>query len=722
MKKATKILCCIALCCTLMLSALPLTGNISFLTPEAAAAEEGYYFYEVRNEKAEITDVNSAISGNITIPATLGGYPVTSIRSSAFDNCTGLTSILIPNSVTFIGNYAFHGCTGLKSVTIPDSVTSIGEGVFFGCSGLTAVTIPNSVTEIGDSAFYGCAALTSISIPASVTNIKYNAFEGCTNLASITIPDSVTNISSSAFSGTEYYNNNDNWENGLLYINNHLVSANKNISGTVNIKAGTKTISPSVFSNCGGLTSVTIPDSVTYIGSFAFSGCSGIKSIELPASVTNIDIHAFSECTGLTSITIPQSVTRLNEGIFRGCTGLKSITIPDSVTYIGSCAFEGTAYYNDTNNWKNGLLYMNNHLIEAKKDISGTVNIKPGTKIIASAAFHNCAGLTAVTIPNSVITIGYVSFSRCIGLTTITIPNSVTKIGESAFAECTGLTAVTIPNSVTSIGSCAFYACTNLESVTIPEKITELQFRTFDSCASLKSIKLPESLESIDQMVFMGCAISEITVPENVKYIGSNAFSESLEKITVLNPLAELSSEFVCKNTEIHGYTSSTAERYANANGNKFVIIPVTSIEFKDEENIILRNEVIFTLPETEASVLLIKAKGNAEITDKDGKAVSNDAPIVSGMTVTLRDKDGKVLDSKTVIVPCDNDGDGTVSSSDARTALRAAVGLDKLSDWQIAASDVEEPEKKEISSADARYILRAAVGLVSVKDWINEI
>ncbi len=169
------------------------------------------------------------------------------------------------------------------------------------------------------------------------------------------------------------------------------------------------------FDGCFGLTSVTIPNSVTTIDNSAFHGCSGLTSVTIPNSVTSIGVSAFRGCSGLTSVTIGNSVTTIGNNAFSGCRGLTSITIPNSVTTIGSSAFSG------------------------------------------------CSGLTSVTIPNSVTTIGYDAFYNCSGLTSVTIPDSVTTIGSYAFRGCSGLTSVAIPNSVTTISGSAFSGCTKLQ-------------------------------------------------------------------------------------------------------------------------------------------------------------------------------------------------------------------------------------------------------------------
>ena len=182
-----------------------------------AQAQEDKTFeftYEGQTLQYEVADGNEAmvskqqserISGDVKIPERVKfagkKYTVTSIGESVFENCTGLTSVTIPNSVTTIGTSAFEGCKGLTSVTIPNSVTTIGEEAFFGCKGLTSVTIPNSVTTIGMGAFRECSGLTTITIPNSVTTIGDEAFKSCTGLTSVTIPNSVTTIGESAFFG-----------------------------------------------------------------------------------------------------------------------------------------------------------------------------------------------------------------------------------------------------------------------------------------------------------------------------------------------------------------------------------------------------------------------------------------------------------------------------------------------------------------------------------------
>ncbi len=249
-----------------------------------------YYNLVSKIKSAEVTRKPSGeYSGSINIPETVTyngdgqTYTVTSIGSSAFYNCYGLTSITIPNRVTSIGELAFRGCDGLTSITIPNSVTSIGSNAFYLCSGLTKAE------------FASIESLCSISF--------------------------------------------DNYESNPLYYAHHLYIDGKEVKDLV-IPNSVTSIGYSAFFFCSGLTSITIPNSVTGIGSYAFYGCSGLTSITIPNSVTSIGSSAFSYCSGLTSITIPNSVTSIGDEAFKGCSGLTSITIPNSVTSIGYSAFK----------------------------------------------------------------------------------------------------------------------------------------------------------------------------------------------------------------------------------------------------------------------------------------------------------------------------------------------------------------------------------------------
>ncbi|MCP4848925.1 MAG: leucine-rich repeat domain-containing protein [Verrucomicrobiaceae bacterium] len=270
--------------------------------------------YQIEDGVVTITGCEENQEGELTIPATIRGKPVTCIENDTFRDCSRLTAIIIPDSVTRLGGSAFYRCSNLASVTIGNGVTSITGNLFKEHANLKSVTIPDSVTSIGGSAFYRCTSLTSVTIPDGVTSIGKEAFEGCSSLTSITIPDGVTSIEEGVFDGCRSLT-------------------------SITIPDGVTSIGDWAFSGCSTLTSITIPDSVTSIGKRAFRACSSLTSIMIPDGVTNIGDWAFSGCSTLTSITIPDSVTSIGQGAFLGCRNLTSITIGNSVTSIGYGTF-----------------------------------------------------------------------------------------------------------------------------------------------------------------------------------------------------------------------------------------------------------------------------------------------------------------------------------------------------------------------------------------------
>ena len=534
----------------------------SMVSVQAYGFEVDGINYGTSSDTSVYVAQNAKYSGAVVIPATVDWkgktYTVTAIGSYAFQNCSGLTSVTIPNSVTSIEYSAFYNCSGLTSVTIPNSVTSIGSSAFSECSGLTSVTIPNSVTSIGSYAFQNCSGLTSVTIPNSVTSIGSYAFQNCSGLTSVTIPNSVTSIEYFAF-----YNcsglTSVTIPNSVTTIESY---AFYNCSGltSVVIPNSVTSIGSYAFSDCSGLTSVTIPNSVTTIGSRAFSNCSGLTSVTFPASVTYIGDYAFYDCDGLTSVTLPAAVDSIGNGAFESCGSLASVTFPDGLVYLGHRAFRYCSsltsvtlpavltFIGDQAFYGTAIatpLYNSQVFIYMPRSYLGAYTIPSGIQRIAGGAFYNCADLTSVTIPNSVTVIGADAFSSCYRLASVSLPESVDSVGYRAFAytglgsplyngkvfaympqsysgayaipsgiyriaggalyDCSGLTSVTIPNSVTTIEGSAFSYCSGLTSVTIPNSVASIGESAFSHCSGLTSVTIGEGVDSIDHRAFAYC-------------------------------------------------------------------------------------------------------------------------------------------------------------------------------------------------------------------------
>ena len=590
MKKVISLLLVFAMLCTL-LAACADNSEMSENNAETAASvpkveeseptmeetQQAYSETTASDFKYTHTDDGVAIEGYIgsdevvVIPAEIDGAPVTSIGGEAFSSCSSLTSLTIPDGVTSIGENAFRECTALEDVVIPDSVTSIGFGAFyntaiyntaerwtdgvlyidnwlleakesvsgdyvvasgttgiadgaFGCSSLTSVIIPEGVTSISDQAFNNCGSLTEISvavdntvytsengvlfdkaktallvypagkkeaeyvIPESVTSIGWSAFYNCSALTSVTIPDSVTSIG------------------------------------------------PSAFDVCNSLTSATIGNGVTSIGDYVFCECRGLTSVTIGNGVTSIGDYAFLNCSSLADVVIPDSVTSIGGWAFYNCNALANVTIPDSVTSIGGGAFYNTAIYNTAERWTDGVLYIDNWLIEAKNTVSGDYVVASGTTGIADGAFYDCQSLMSLTISDGVTSLGRETVI-CSSLAEINVAEDNTvyasengvlfdKAKTALLVYPAGKTEAeyVIPESVTSIGEGAFWCSSNLRNVTIPDSVTSIGDSAF-GCSGLTSVTIGNGVTSIGDLAFCNCDnLQEAYFLGNAPVLGVDAF------------------------------------------------------------------------------------------------------------------------------------------------------------------------------------------------------
>ena len=480
---------------------------------------------------------SSSSSAKYYIPSSLKKVTVTggNILYGAFYGCTGLTTIVLGDSVKTIGGKVFYNCTGLSSVSIPNAVKNIGDSAFSGCSGLTSITIPDSVTSIGNSVFSSCSSLESVTLGNGITSFGNYLFSNCTSLKSVYYTGSLADwvgISFPSASSNPCYNGAD------LYIN------------------GEK------------LTNVEIPSAATSIGSYAFYGCTGITSVTIPNSVVSIGNSAFAGCSSLEEMTIPfvggsaNATTASKETLFGYIFGTSS--------YTGGTATK--QYYSSSNyltyyipsNLKKVTVTGGNLLYGAFYGCSGLTNIMLGIGVtnIGGKAFYGCSGLTEIDFGDSGASIEEKAFEECTALANITassanehyasedgvllnkdksqlvyypmgktessytIPSSVTSIESYAFSACPSLAEVTIPSTVTSIGESAFYNCTSLAKATIHCNISSV---LFSGCTSLTNIVIGDEVTSIGEGSLNGCsALEELTIPfvSSIGYIfGTSAYT-----------------------------------------------------------------------------------------------------------------------------------------------------------------------------------------------------
>lgn len=457
-----------------------------------------------------ITGCATPSGGDLVLPASLetgsGPLAVTSIEANAFKTSSPLffpsdiKTFVMPNSVTKVGDSAFYWCNKMTSVTFSANLRTMGSSAFYNCTKLTSITLPDTLESIGASALANCSSLGEVRLPDNVgfTALPEKLFNGDTLLKTTNIGSlpHLTSIGSQAFLGT-------------------------------------------------GVENITLPNSITVIGSGAFNACWYLAGISLPDNpgFTAISDSMLAECKALQSLTIPASVTSIGADALNGCNVLSSITVAGTNPAFAS---EGGVLYN------------------ADKTI---------------LICHPAGRSGMLTIPDRVTEIGDYALLNSSHLTAVSIPDSVERIGEGAFFNCSNpsLTRITLPDSVQSIGSYAFNACAGVTQMTIPEGIKVIGPYTFNGCGSLTGISLPDSLQSIGDNAFLGCdSLPAVSIPAYVTGIGNGAFQfcTDLRKAVILTAGTSFGND-VFKYTSvasdgIYGFESSTAQTYAQAKGFPF--------------------------------------------------------------------------------------------------------------------------------------------------------
>lgn len=592
-----------------------------------------------------------------------------------FNGCPKLTTLQFGTTVTRIPAALCRYTENLKSVTLPNSLTEIGEEAFKNCEALTEVTAGTGLKTVKDNAFDECTALTKVNITnlaawcgidfstaksnplyyakklylngtlvtsltiPNVTVVKNYTFYNCTSITELTVPKTVTSFSgSSMFTGCTGLKKvvwNSPYYKEYSFYSFRPLSGLDGIQ-TISFAGSVTKICPYMCYGLKGLTTLTIPESVTMVGKNAFANCTALTTVNWNAAncadftssdtpftgstsistfnfgntVKSIPDYLCYNLTGLKTVTIGTGVTKIGYYCFNKCTGLTRVNISDIAKWCGIDfgVNAGNPLGNPLYHAKN--LYLNNVLVT-------DLTIPATVTEIKKFAFSNATCLKSVTIPASVTTIGIDAFSGCTGLTRVNIsdiakwcgiefvsyisnplrfatdlylngakvtdliiPNTVTSINKYAFNYCENLTSVTIPPSVKTINSNAFNACTGLTRVNISdlEAWCGIDFASSTSNPLLNArhlylngeevtdLEIPPTVESVKYSAFSGCSMASLTIPATVRTIGTNAFNfcDNLTEIVAKGEPAQIKST-TFSNAHYSGAKLHVREQYAEA-------------------------------------------------------------------------------------------------------------------------------------------------------------
>ena len=546
------------------------------LVPAMATTEEDLMRFQVENGEATLINAGWEISGDVAIPSTYQGYPVTAIAAYAFSEECYIQSVTIPHTVTSIHREAFM-CTELEAFYVDKNnpvYSADSRGVLYNKDQTVLVraplklsgsyTVPDGVATIEEYAFYLCFNLTEVALPEGLARIGQRAFAACNKLSTPCLPESVFDISLYAFSGCSQFNyntfDNANYLGTAQNPYHVLVEVTDESITSAQAHPDTKVIAGAAFRHCNALAQITIPEGVCSLGIWSFNGCSALTQVQLPSTLAFIGANAFEE-SGLTQITVPEGVGSIETKTFWDCEDLRAVVLPESITSIGEMAFTGTslteialgknvaqigdsAFYgcsamtairvDEANpNYSSddrGVLYnkAKTSLLYTPQTIDGSYQVPETVTRIESYAFYGCRDLTELTLPQNLTFLGEYALA-CIGPDTITIPNGITELATGLLYN-SDITTVSLPQGLTKIGTKSFYSCHLLQNIQIPGSVTTIGNSAFRDCYTLQTVTFPEGVELIDDYAFSGCnGLIKVYLPNSIRQVGTQAFGNCPE-------------------------------------------------------------------------------------------------------------------------------------------------------------------------------------------------
>ena len=538
-------------------------------------------YIPLTNSTAEVQAHPTNRPESIQIPTTVswseGSFSVTAVADKGFENNTNLTTITLPESVKTVGNKAFYGCSKLSAVTF-NGQTAIGDEAFRNCVSLINISLPNGLKTIGDRAFQGANSITQIEFKDGIESIGAFSFMDCKALTAVRLPNTTKSIGTSAF------------ENCIKLT---YASLGENLTSLGN----------SAFRNCSVLTEISIPGTTVTIGEKAFQNCRTLALATLNAGTTTIGGFCFDGCSELVSMTIPGTVQTIGGGSFNGCTALTSLTFGNSQYSIEIPQFTDSPL--QTLRIGRNLTYTYSNTLSPFRDRTTLRRVLFTGDNVTNVYYYlldGCTGITAISLPESLVTINGYAFRNCSSLPEITFPSALGSIGSHAFDGCSSIERVTIDNSdkaltlgtdnpmffdspikslyvgrdlsytvnsyayphehapfyqqkgltdlqfsqegnLTNIAAYFLYEAEQLPTLVLPEGITQINNYAFYKNSALSSVSLPSTLKEIGGYAFSeDSSIPSLILPDNVTSVGQCAFRNcsAMESIHLSEKLSAL--------------------------------------------------------------------------------------------------------------------------------------------------------------------------------------
>jgi len=549
-----------------------------FFTIKAGAAGEDIYNYVSSGGITMITGTKVTLNGAITLPSMLGGFPVTQIGAYAFENCTGITSVSFPDSITNINDFAFYGCRALQSVTLSNQLKIIEACAFRDCVSLASFHMPDAVTGLGSSVFWGCSLLSDVTLSNHLSSIPINTFLSCSALLEILIPQSVIQIGRFAFSSTAL--KSVIIPSSVTFIEDHAFSFCRQLE-SAELPPDLMQISASLFEGCSKLRSINIPSGVTAILTSAFKNCSALTDVNLNNGLQTIGQEAFAWCQALQVIQIPSTVTLIGDSAFKYCFQLISATIPQTSVTIGTdgfCSGNLTLYcnpgdvvqYAQSHNIPYSSIYPVTITFNANGGTGGTtVTQNCGTKfpslpVIVKTGYHIYQWQPEIPVVTPNVSTTYTviwSINWCAitfdanggtGGTTVhkfygetlsapavarelylfdgwapPVPSTVPEQDTTYTAQWRPIYQYIVSNGKAVITGCDTAVSGTL---TVPPAlggypVSGIGERAFESCSDMTGISIPDSITFISDYAFKDCtALVDIDISKNLIVIGTGAF------------------------------------------------------------------------------------------------------------------------------------------------------------------------------------------------------